>query len=117
MLLAVLLGVAQEVVAALAVLRQPQPAWHLRTTSASLLSNVEVHEDMPEPRRVVLLLPLRRVNSDHLVRLEEEALRLSLLVVSPTLPSMVASTTLPHLVGDEDADDVLENEETVRLFD
>ena len=99
MLLAVLLGLAQEVVAALVVLRQPQPAWHLSTTSASLLSNVEVHEDMPEPRRVVLLLPLRRVNSDHLVRLEEEALRLSVLVVSPTLPSMVASTTLPPLVG------------------
>ena len=70
-----LLGVAQEVVAALAVLRQPQPAWHLSTTLASLLSNVEVPEDMPEPRRVVLLLPLRRVNSDHLVRLEEEVTR------------------------------------------
>ncbi|RLN17406.1 uncharacterized protein C2845_PM02G19650 [Panicum miliaceum] len=75
-------------VVVLAVRRQHQPVWWQTTTSVSLLGQAEVHEDVVVLRRVILLLPLRHANSDHLVRLEVKAIRASQLVVSPTPPSM-----------------------------
>jgi hypothetical protein len=83
----------------LAVRLWHQPVWWQTTTSVSLLGQAEVHEDVVVPRRVVLLLPLRHANSDHLVRLEVKAIQVSQLMVSPTPPSMVAFTILPNSIG------------------